>query len=209
MDKNDDSQSSVKILILGESAVGKTSILVRYVDDKFEEAGISTLAVDYKYKIIKFESLKIKLQIWDTSGEEKYRSIAQNFLRNAQGLLIVFDITNINSFAKVKDWIKDAEEYNENLKIILIGNKLDLENKRKVEKDIAINFANKIGLKYIETSAKNGKNIGETFKALIDLLFQGKNEKVILEEYGNDSQNTSLTIESEKGNKNIKKNVAN
>ena len=121
------------------------------------------------------------------------------------GLLIVFDITNINSFAKVKDWIKDAEEYNENLKIILIGNKLDLENKRKVEKDIAINFANKIGLKYIETSAKNGKNIGEAFKTLIDLLFQGKNEKVILEEYGNDSQNTSLTIESEKGNKNIKK----
>ena len=205
MDKNDDSQASVKILILGESAVGKTSILVRYVDDKFEEAGISTLGVDYKYKIIKFESLKIKLQIWDTSGEEKYRSIARNFLRNAQGLLIVFDITNINSFAKVKDWIKDAEEYNENLKIILIGNKLDLENKRKVEKDIAINFANKIGLKYIETSAKNGKNIGEAFKTLIDLLFQGKNEKVILEEYGNDSQNTSLTIESEKGNKNIKK----
>ena len=203
MESKEDSQISIKLLVLGDSAVGKTSILIRYVENSFDECCISTLGVDYKVKYIKYKNTKIKLQLWDTSGEEKYRSISTNLIRNTQGLLIVFDLTNEDSFQNIKDWINAADDYNPNLKKILIGNKLDLEDERKVNNEALINFANNKNIKFFETSAKDGTNIEEAFKALVDLLFENKTEQEIIEEYGN--QDTSFSIESEKKDKKKKK----
>ena len=203
MENKEDSQISIKLLVLGDSAVGKTSILIRYVENNFDECCISTLGVDYKVKYIKYKNIKIKLQLWDTSGEEKYRSISTNLIRNTQGLLIVFDLTNKDSFQNIKDWINAAEDYNPNLKKILIGNKLDLEDERKVNNEALINFANNKNIKFFETSAKDGTNIEEAFQALVDLLFGNKTEQEIIEEYGN--QDTSFSIEKEKKDKKKKK----
>ena len=200
MDKKQNQEIVIKILLLGDSGVGKTSILLRYVEEKYEQNCVSTIGIDYKIKDLEYKNFKIKLQIWDTSGEERYKSITQNFYRNTDCLFIVFDITKKKTFDSIKTWINEANEYNENTKIILLGNKIDLEDQRKVTKEIATNFANKNNLKYIETSAKENKGIEESFTSIIDLLLEGKNEKEILEEF---SYNTdkSLSITTDKKNK--------
>ena len=159
-----------KILLLGDICVGKTSILLKYVQDKFSEVAISTIGVDFMDKIINNGNKKIKLQIWDTSGQEKYKSIAANFLRNADGVFLVFDLTQKSSFEHVKKWLNDVNDYNEEVKIILLGNKNDLE-KREVNNDTADKYANNHNFQYFETSAKNGTNINEAFKAMVNLLY--------------------------------------
>ena len=182
----------VKLLLLGDSSVGKTSILLKYISNKFDESSISTVGVDYMDKIIDYNKFKIKLKIWDSSGEEKYRKITKNFYRNADGLLVVFDLTKKESFSHVQSWINEAKENNDKLKTLLIGNKLDLKDERIVAIDVAKQFAEKNNLKYIETSAKDGTNINESFQAIIDLLFDGKSSEEILHEFT--KQDSSLSV---------------
>ena len=105
MNSEQEAQIVLKLLLLGDSSVGKTSILNKYISNKFDESSISTVGVDYMDKIIDYNKFKIKLQIWDTSGEEKFRTITKNFYRNADGLLVVFDLTKKESFSHVQSWI--------------------------------------------------------------------------------------------------------
>ena len=192
MNSEQEAQIVLKLLLLGDSSVGKTSILLKYISNKFDESSISTVGVDYMDKIIDYNKFKIKLQIWDTSGEEKFRTITKNFYRNADGLLVVFDLTRKETYDHVRGWINEAKENNDKIKTILIGNKLDLKDERKVENGVAKQFAEKNSLKYLETSAKDGVNISESFKAMIDLLFDGKSEEEILNEFK--KQDSSLSV---------------
>ena len=192
MNSEQEAQIVLKLLLLGDSSVGKTSILLKYISNKFDESSISTVGVDYMDKIIDYNKFKIKLQIWDTSGEEKFRTITKNFYRNADGLLVVFDLTKKESYNHIKSWINEAKENNDKLKTILIGNKLDLKDERIVTIDVAKQFAEKNNLKYIETSAKDGTNINESFQAIIDLLFDGKSSEEILNEFT--KQDSSLSV---------------
>ena len=192
MNSEQEAQIVLKLLLLGDSSVGKTSILLKYISNKFDESSISTVGVDYMDKIIDYNKFKIKLQIWDTSGEEKFRTITKNFYRNADGLLVVFDLTKKESYDHIKSWINEAKENNDKLKTILIGNKLDLKDERIVTIDVAKQFAEKNNLKYIETSAKDGTNINESFQAIIDLLFDGKSSEEILHEFT--KQDSSLSV---------------
>ena len=192
MNSEQEAQIVLKLLLLGDSSVGKTSILNKYISNKFDESSISTVGVDYMDKIIDYNKFKIKLQIWDTSGEEKFRTITKNFYRNADGLLVVFDLTKKESYDHIKSWIDEAKENNDKLKTILIGNKLDLKDERIVAIDVAKQFAEKNNLKYIETSAKDGTNINESFQAIIDLLFDGKSSEEILHEFT--KQDSSLSV---------------
>ena len=192
MNSEQEAQIVLKLLLLGDSSVGKTSILLKYISNKFDESSISTVGVDYMDKIIDYNKFKIKLQIWDTSGEEKFRTITKNFYRNADGLLVVFDLTKKESFHHVGSWINEAKENNDKLKTLLIGNKLDLKDERIVAIDVAKQFAEKNNLKYIETSAKDGTNINESFQAIIDLLFDGKSSEEILHEFT--KQDSSLSV---------------
>ena len=182
----------VKLLLLGDSSVGKTSIIIKYISNKFMDTNIATLGVDYMDKTVDYNNLKVFLQIWDTSGEEKFRSITRNFYRNADGLLVVFDLTKKESYDHIRSWINEAKENNDKLKTILIGNKLDLKDERIVAIDVAKQFAEKNNLKYIETSAKDGTNINESFQAIIDLLFDGKSSEEILHEFT--KQDSSLSV---------------
>ena len=192
MNSEQEAQIVLKLLLLGDSSVGKTSILLKYISNKFDESSISTVGVDYMDKIIDYNKFKIKLQIWDTSGEEKFRTITKNFYRNADGLLVVFDLTKKESYDHIRIWINEAKENNDKLKTILIGNKLDLKDERIVTIDVAKQFAEKNNLKYIETSAKDGTNINESFQAIIDLLFDGKSSEEILNEFT--KQDSSLSV---------------
>ena len=192
MNSEQEAQIVLKLLLLGDSSVGKTSILLKYISNKFDESSISTVGVDYMDKIIDYNKFKIKLQIWDTSGEEKFRTITKNFYRNADGLLVVFDLTKKESYDHIRSWINEAKENNDKLKTILIGNKLDLKDERIVAIDVAKQFAEKNNLKYIETSAKDGTNINESFQAIIDLLFDGKSSEEILHEFT--KQDSSLSV---------------
>jgi len=156
----------LKILLVGDTCVGKTSILSKYIDDIFEENHISTIGVEYKVKSIIINGIKINLRIWDSSGQDRFRSITQSFFRNADGILFIFDLTEKKTFEGVKQWLIDSEYYDLNIKKILVGNKVDLVEKRKVDKVIIDNFVKKIQLKYYEMSAKDGTNIDNTFREL-------------------------------------------
>ena len=195
MESNQEIELIIKLLLLGDTAVGKTSILLKYINDTFDQSVISTIGVDYMDKTIDYDKYKIKLQIWDTSGQERFRSITRNFYRNADGVMVVFDLTKKVTYDHVKVWLSEAYEHNEDITTILIGNKLDLVNERDVSKEIAVNFANNNKLKYLETSAKNGTNIKESFNTIIDLLLKGKTEQEIINDYTKHDSN--LSIESD------------
>jgi len=198
MSSNNEIKLTIKLLLLGDSSVGKTSILNKYIANKFIENNIATLGVEYMDKTVDYNNFKIKLQIWDTSGEEKYRSITKSYYKNAEGLLVIFDITNEESFNHVKNWINEAKDNNSDIKIILVGNKLDFENERKVTEERAKKFAENNSLQYFETSAKNGKNIHKSFKAMIDLILEGKSEQDILNELKKPQKTVSVNDDKKK-----------
>ena len=176
---NDEKIENFKILLLGESSVGKTCILLKYVEGTFRQNIFSTIGVDFMEKIIDYGDTKAHLQIWDTSGQEKYKSIGLNFLRNADGVILVFDLTQKDTFEQMKQWLNDVNEICDDVKIIILGNKSDLKDERKVEEESAKNFAEKLNYKYFETSAKEGTNIENAFKAMADLLMDPQTREII------------------------------
>ena len=160
-----------KILLIGDVDVGKTSILTRYFNNNFSEVTESTIGIEFKTKMFIRDNLSIKLQIWDTSGQERFKSITQNYFRDADGLLYVFDVTNENSFKSIENWLKMSNDNNNKDFIkILIGNKTDLEG-RSITKEEMEKFKNENSMdKLFEISAKDNKNISEMFEIIVDLL---------------------------------------
>ena len=169
---------NLKILLIGDSSVGKTSILLKYIEDKFAENYVSTIGIEYKIKSLIINGKKVLLRIWDTSGQERYRSITQNFYRNANGILFIFDITNKETFDNIKNWLMDSDGCEDHkVTKILVGNKIDNNENRKVDDDIIQKFAEKKGMKYFETSAKDGINIDQVFRKLAELILTNKSEE--------------------------------
>ena len=186
---------------MGDTNVGKTSLLLNYTDNYFVGSHISTVGIDYKFKTIKINDINIKLQIWDTSGQERFRSLAKNYLKNANGIIFVYDITNKKSFDGVKVWMSEAESHG-NYKQIIIGNKCDLEGKREVKKEIVDKFASKKKIEVFETSAKTSTNVAKAFETLAKLLVEGKSVEELNSIYN--KQTIKLTNKSTK-NKEIQK----
>eukprot|EP01080_Neovahlkampfia_damariscottae_P001450 gene1450-12069_t len=153
-----------KILLLGDSGVGKSSILHKLCNEEFQMSHISTIGVDYKTLTILIQDRYIKLNIWDTAGQERYKSITQSYFRDVHGVAFVFDITNKQSFQNIAKWMNDMKKQNPNFISILIGNKIDLDDLRCIKKEEANEFASKNSSEYIETSAKNSNNIDDIFK---------------------------------------------
>ena len=157
-----------KILLLGDSEVGKSCFLMRYSDNVFVENYITTIGLDYKLKNVKLDSGKtIKVQLWDTAGQDKYRTIAKNYFKGYHGILLLYDVKKQSSFQNIRDWIQDIrEEVSQKAIIFLIGNKIDLVDKRKISKEKGIELAEEYKLPFFEASAKSGENVDEVFKAL-------------------------------------------
>ncbi len=156
-----------KILLIGNSNVGKSSLFLRFVDEIWKENFVPTIGVDFKIKSIKIDNKTIKLQIWDTAGQERFRSILSSYYKGANGILLLYDITNVNSFKNLSNWLIDIEKNSsKDVKKILIGNKCDLNELRKIPINKGKEFADTYNMKFIETSAKNNVNINECFNIL-------------------------------------------
>ena len=166
-----------KILILGDSSVGKTTFIVRFCEGKFKEDSLTTIGLDSKVKFISRQDKKIQLQIWDTAGQERFRSLSKSWYKGADGILLMYDISNYDSFKHIKNWINDIKTNIsipfEKLALIVIGHKSDLpDEKRKVDKNDIQTFENSHGIKIIEASAKIDKNVNESMIALIDKMLE-------------------------------------
>ncbi len=161
-----------KFILIGDSTVGKTCILTRFVDGWFKAESDPTIGVEFGSKVLKCKSgVTVRLQVWDTAGQESFRSITRSYYRGAIGALLVYDITNANSFENLPNWLKDSlDATNQNIGLVLVGNKQDLENQRQVNKEVAKNFAKENNLLFLETSAKNGSNIEKIFQILSEQI---------------------------------------
>jgi small GTP-binding protein len=184
-----------KVLTIGESGVGKTCILLRYTDNKFSKHHLTTIGIDFKTKIINYFNKKIKLYIWDTAGQERFRNIAQQYYNGADGIFLVFDVTDRVSFEKVTEWMKQILSYNtkDRVGIILLGNKIDAEN-RLVSFEEGNNLANEFNITYFETSALTNFNLEEAFSCMVDEIV--KKKKIEVKE---DKGRITITRETSKG----------
>ena len=175
------SDENIKIGLLGNSCVGKTSLIRRFVEDKFEDNFISTIGVDYFEKNVIINNKQIKLILQDTSGEERFKCLSKNYYKNVDGIIFVFDITNEESFdAGIRDWLLECnnEIGENNFKKILIGNKSDLKDMRNVNKEKAEKYSENRNMKYFETSAKTGENVDLIFKELVELILKDPKQKI-------------------------------
>lgn len=153
-----------KLLLIGDSGVGKTSVLFRFSDDAFNSTFISTIGIDFKIRTIELGDKKIKLQIWDTAGQERFRTITTAYYRGAMGILLVYDITNEKSFENIKTWIKNIEQHaSADVEKMILGNKCDMEDKRKITKEQGEQLAKEYNVKFMETSAMNRTNVEKAF----------------------------------------------
>lgn len=181
MSLSEDYDYLFKIMLIGDSGVGKSSLMMRICDEKFNPTFFPTIGVDFKIKTFYQNSESIKMQIWDTAGQERFKSITNAYYRGAHGIIIVFDLTNRESFKDVEIWLADIEKLNNSSVVrIMVGNKCDLDETRQVRNEEAQRFADSMGLKYIETSAKSDKNVQKTLMSLNDEMkkefFKGNNQ---------------------------------
>ncbi|XP_022306769.1 ras-related protein Rab-27B-like isoform X1 [Crassostrea virginica] len=172
----------IKFLALGDSAVGKTCFLHQYIDKEYKPSFASTVGVDFREKRLVHRvpgadgvvgrSHRIHLQLWDTAGQERFRSLTTAFFRDAMGFILLFDLTNEQSFLNIRNWLTQLQThaYCENPDIILCGNKADLEDQRKVSEERAREIAEKHGLPYFETSAATGQNVAKVVECLLDMV---------------------------------------
>ena len=172
-------ESVYKVLLLGDTNVGKTCFLFKYTDNIFHENHIATIGLDYRVKKIKLKNGKeISLQIWDTAGQDRFRAITKNYYKGAHGIVLIYDITNNQTFENVSKWVNQIhEEVSLNVVIFLAGNKIDLEEKREISYEIGEKLAKELGCTFFEASAKTGVNIDEIFNELAESLdaIYGKN----------------------------------
>jgi len=156
-----------KLVLIGDSGVGKSCLLLRFADDTYTESHISTIGVDFKIRTIQLDGKTIKLQIWDTAGQERFRTITSSYYRGAHGIIVVYDTTDSDTFEHVKTWLHEIDRYaSENVNKLLVGNKSDLTSKRQVETDAAKEFASSVTIPFLETSAKNATNVEDAFMTM-------------------------------------------
>ena len=171
-----DHDYTFKLLAIGDSGVGKTSLLMRYAQDTYSETFLATIGVDFKLKTCETEDgKKIKLQIWDTAGQERFRTITSSYYRGSHGVLVLYDITDRDSFQHAEQWLRDVDKYGRGggapLQKMLVGCKLDLEHKRAVLENEAREFAESMDVHYIECSAKDTSNVDHVFDLITEHMY--------------------------------------
>ena len=178
-----------KIMVLGESKVDKTQLIKRYTKDQFGGVYLTTVGMDFQDKIIEIEDKKVRLQIWDTAGQERFRNVTKSYFQSSQGLVLVYDITDRESFEKLNFWVDNIKNFApENAKFILVGNKCDLANERKVSYEEGENYAKNLNIKMFEASARDGTNVNELFFYLANEIYQDNKLK------GNNNSNNGVIL---------------
>lgn len=168
-----------KLVLIGDTGVGKSCILLRFADDSFTESYITTIGVDFRFRTIPVDEKSIKLQIWDTAGQERFRTITSAYYRGADGIVIVYDSTERSSFNSIDEWVIEVNRYaSENTCKILIGNKNDLEADKKVSTEEGQKKAEELGIEFIETSAKDSTNVENAFVIMARQLIKMKEAQI-------------------------------
>jgi len=168
-----------KLLIIGDSGVGKSSILLRFADNMFSGSYITTIGVDFKIRTIDVGGERIKLQIWDTAGQERFRTITSTYYRGTHGVIVVYDVTNAESFVNVKRWLHEIDQNCDVVNKVLVGNKNDQPENKVVETEDAKRFALQMGVETFETSAKDNINIEDVFQHITKLVLKTKKDQQV------------------------------
>ncbi|CAH8610116.1 unnamed protein product [Dicrocoelium dendriticum] len=162
-----------KLLLIGDSGVGKTCLLFRYVDDTFSLSFISTIGIDFKIKTTDVAGKRIKLQIWDTAGQERFQTITASYYRGARGIMLVYDITSRKTFDSVSRWMENIRSLaSTDVEKLVVANKCDMEDRRAVSFEEATRMCNEYQVPLIETSAKTGHNVDQAFEKLTLAILQ-------------------------------------
>ena len=197
MDEEEESSYELlyKVIIIGDTAVGKSNILSRYVKDEFSSNSKSTVGVELGIKFLKIKNTKTKIQIWDTAGQERYRAITSSYFKGSNGCFIVYDITNEASFNNIENWYEQIQkETSSDLPILLVGNKCDLEDERKVPIEKGKEKAKNLNCAFFETSALKKINIDKIFEELVNNIY---------EKTGGNKNDDDINIELVKDDKGI------
>ncbi|XP_066301635.1 ras-related protein Rab-18-B-like [Branchiostoma lanceolatum] len=170
---DDDVLTTLKILIIGESGVGKSSLLLRFTDDTFDPEIAATIGVDFKVKTLTVDGNKAKLAIWDTAGQERFRTLTPSYYRGAQGVILVYDVSSRNSFNRLEQWLSELETFSTKQDIVkmLVGNKID-KDKKEVDRNEGLKFARKHQMLFIEASAKTREGVQCAFEELVEKIIQ-------------------------------------
>jgi len=178
----------LKLVIIGDSGVGKSNYLYRFVEGRFCPVHEATVGFDYKSKILELPTSKkkVKFQIWDTAGQEKYMSMNKNLFQRVQGIILMYDISEPKTFDNLSEWMKSVKQLANGIPLILIGNKIDLKDERKVETEKGEQFASIHNIKFFESSGKSGVNVEESFIYLGELIIQQNKLKDDRATEGND-----------------------
>ena len=171
-----------KIIIIGDSSVGKTNIMSKYLKNEFHEDSKATVGVEFGSKQFTIDGHVIKVQIWDTAGQERYRAITSAYYKGAKGAFVVYDITRKNSFESIEKWVNELKNVSDkNITILLIGNKSDLEDQRQVTKEQGEEKAGKLEVAFMETSALSGDNLEKAFELMINQVYKKCHEEMLAE----------------------------
>ena len=197
-----------KVSLIGDSSTGKTSILLRFIDDYFTEDTKSTIGVDFKLVSLELEpNIYAKMQIWDTCGSERFKSLTSSFIKTCVAFILVFDLTRKNTFQNIEHWIKIIKENTSPKFLILVGNKSDLKEQRNIDKEIILNYCEKNLFNYMEISAKNNLNVEKLFKEVAYQLYTDikKNENSNIKNIGYRGNFSDIQVKLDNNNTNTKK----
>ena len=197
MKEENNYEDVICIMTLGISSVGKTSFILRFTENSFQNLFYSTVGIDCKAKIIEIKNIKYKLLFYDTAGQERFKSLAPNLIKKAHGIIIMYDITNKSSFNSIPDIIKNIkEEKGNDFPMILIGNKKDLEQDREIKKEEGEDLASKNGIEYFEISNKEGINIQEAGFAIVNKILEKRKDNNFVNESCNNTNMIDQTYYS-------------
>lgn len=189
----------VKILLIGESGVGKTCVLEQFIESKFTTNHLPTIAIDFRMKILKINNIKLKMQLWDTAGQERFNTLTTGFFKSSHGVIIIYSITDKNSFEKVFKWMDQISLLGpKGVKIILVGNKNDLDDKREVSYEQGRDLAKDFDIPFFETSAKTGREVDDVFKKVGEDILNDS-------DFSDSTDNTTLNYILDGPKKNKKK----
>ncbi|EGW34452.1 GTP-binding protein SAS1 [Spathaspora passalidarum NRRL Y-27907] len=192
----------MKLLLVGDSGVGKSCILLRFVEDKFNPSFITTIGIDFKIRTIESKGKRIKLQVWDTAGQERFRTITTAYYRGAMGIIIIYDVTDSRSFENVENWYQTVTQHaNEDAQIFLVGNKCDDEVNRQVSREQGQELAARLNIPFLESSAKTNENVDSIFLELAGII----QDKHIDDNVGNTGSGSN-GIDVSQGNTGFKSN---
>ena len=196
-------KNKIKLFSLGNSHVGKTSYILRFTDDKYNEVNLPTTGIDLKTKRIKYNNKEYTIELYDTAGQERYRAISLNSIKSADGIILMFDLTDQKSYDEISNWVENIKQIQEeDYPMILVGNKCDLEKERIISNEEGIELSKKFNLQFFEVSNKTNKNIEESGNAIIKLIIERKQQKIkeltkdyeILENFELDKEKSLMDI---------------